>query len=235
MIVIVASRWDQTPALIAAQWTHQPVAFLTSADLSMSGWRQRTNRANGATAVAEGKVLDQSEITGVLTLLPWVYEYELVDIVPEDRSYVAGEMTAFLLFWLSRLRCPVLNRPTPTSLSGPYWRREKWVSAAAQAGIPAEPVRRQARLKTGSIPDETPPIGVTLTVVGDRVFGKADPGLERHALSLARVAAADLLSVHFSGPDPNSNFVSADVFPDFSRDFVADAVLEYLRDGPMRS
>ncbi len=234
MIVIVANRWDQTPALVVSQWVHQPVAVLTSADLSVCGWRQRLNSADGATAVAEGKVLDQSEITGVLALLPWVFENELVDIVPEDRSYVAGEMTAFLLFWLSRLRCPVLNRPNPTSLSGTYWRREKWVSVAAQAGIPTKPVRRQAGLPTGSTSAETTPIGATLTVVGSRVFGKADPVLERHALGLARLAGVDLLAVHFSGPDPNSHFVSADVYPDFSRDSVADAVLEYLRGGLTR-
>jgi len=234
MIVIVANRWDQTPALVASQWAHQPVAVLTSVDLSVNGWRQRLNSADGATAVAEGKVLEQSEITGVLTLLPWIFENELVDIIPEDRSYVAAEMTAFLLFWLSRLRCPVLNRPTPTSLSGPYWRREKWVSVAVHAGIPAEPVHRRAGSPTGSVGDEAPPIGATLTVVGNRVLGKADPVLERHAVCLARLAGVDLLAAHFSGPDPDSNFVSADVYPDFSRDSVADAVLEYLRGGLTR-
>lgn len=228
MILIVANRWDQTPALVASHWTHQPVAVLTSADLSVSGWRQRLKTGCGETVVAEGKVLDQTDITGVLTLLPWVFENELVDVVPEDRSYVAAEMTAFLLFWLWRLRCPVLNRPSPTSLSGPYWRREKWVSVASGAGIAAEPVHRHAGSPTGSACGETPLIGATFTVVGNRVFGKADPVLGRHALCLARLAGVDLLAVHFSGPDRDSKFVSADVFPNFSEDSVADAVLEYL-------
>jgi hypothetical protein len=229
MILIVANRWDQTPLLVASHWTHQPVAVLTSADLSVSGWRQRLKTGCGARVVAEGKVLDQSDITGVLTLLPWVFENELVDVVLEDRSYVAGEMNAFLLFWLWRLRCPVLNRPTPTSLSGPYWRREKWVSVASQAGIAAEPVRRHAGSPIGSVYGETPPIGATLTVVGSRVFGNADPELGRHALGLARRAGVGLLAVHFSGPDRNSKFISADVFPNFSEESVAGAVLEHLR------
>jgi len=102
----------------------------------VAGWRQSLGGVDGDAAVVEGKRVPQKEITGVLTRLPCVFEQELVDITPDDRRYVAAEMTAFLLFWLSRLKCPVLNRPTPTCLSGPYWRREKWIHVAARVGIP---------------------------------------------------------------------------------------------------
>ena len=71
----------------------------------------------------------------MLTRVPAVFEDELTDIMFSDRSYVAAEMTAFLLFWLSRLRCPVLNEPTATCLAGRYWRREQWIDQAARAGI----------------------------------------------------------------------------------------------------
>src|SRR5208337_4871033 len=134
MIVVVANRWDPTAGTFASRWAAHNVRVLTSQDLSVVGWQQRLSVMDGCVAVVERELVPQKEITGVLTRLPCVVEEQLLDIVPEDRPYVAAEMTAFLLFWLSSLKCPVLNRPTPTCLSGPYWHREKWVRVAAAAG-----------------------------------------------------------------------------------------------------
>jgi hypothetical protein len=234
MIVIVANRWDPTPRLVAARRGFPTFATLTAEDLSAAGWRQRLHSLDGD-AVVERKVLPDKEITGVLTLLPRVFEDELVEVVPVDRSYVAAEMTSFLFFWLSRLRCPVLNRPTPTCLSGPYWRREKWVHVAAQAGIPVDPVRRQQMSPGFPIQEEAlVPAGATATVIGDRVFGECEPALHLQALSLARLAQVDFLSIQFSGPERGAHFVGANVFPDLSDDKVTDSILEYLQDGLTR-
>ena len=234
MIVIVANRWDQTPGTFASRWASHDVGVLTAQDLSVAGWHQRLSGMDGGTAVAQRKLVPQREITGVLTLLPCVVEEELVDIVPEDRAYVAAEMTAFLLFWLSRLKCPVLNRPTPTCLSGPYWRPEKWVRVAAYAGIPVQPVRRLAA-PSGSIAGEEPlPSATTLTIIGTRIFGEAEPGLQRQARCLAELAGVELLAVRFSSPERGARFVGADIVPDLSNDALADAVLEYLLGEPAR-
>ena len=232
MIVIVANRWNQTPQLLASRWAGRAVGVLTPQDLSVAGWHQRLNACDSGALVVEQKLLPQTEISGVLTLLPCVSGEELVDIVPADREYVATEMTAFLLFWLSQLRCPVLNRPTATCLSGPYWRREKWVSIANQAGIPALPAFRQAALFRYSSEPEPEAITTTATVIGNRVYGKIDRNLQQQALCLARLAGVEMLTVRFSSRKHGAHFVSADVFPDLSDHSVADAVLEYLETGP---
>ena len=234
MIVIVANRWDPTPRAFASRWAAHDVRVLTAQDLSVAGWRQQLSGSDDDTAVAERKSVPQKEITGVLTLLPCVVENELVDIAPEDRRYVAAEMTAFLLFWLSRLQCPVLNRPTPTCLSGPYWRREKWVRVAAQAGIPVQPVRRLAALSDASAEEETLPDSTTVTVIGKRIFSETDPGLQCQARCLADLAGVELLAVRFSGPERGARLVSADLFPNLSDDTLAGAVLECLRGEPAR-
>ncbi len=234
MIVIAANRWDQTPRSLASHWAPHDVAILTAQDLSVAGWHQRLSTSDDGTAVAELKPVPQNEIKGVLTLLPCIFEEELGDIVPEDRGYVAAEMTAFLLVWLSRLKCPVLNRPTPTCLSGPYWRREKWVFVAAQAGIPAEPVRRHSAASGCAAEGESLPVGATVTVIGNRVVGAGEPALQQQALRLARLAGVQLLAVHFSSAERGAHFVGASVFPNLSDDAVADAVFEYLRRGPKR-
>jgi hypothetical protein len=234
VIVILANRWDQTPGAIASRWAARDVAVLTAPDLSVAGWHQDLSGIEGGIAVAERKLIPKKEITGVLTLLPCVYEEELVDIASEDRRYVAAEMTAFLLCWLSRLKCPVLNRPTPTCLSGPYWRREKWVHVAAQAGIPVQPVRRHAAPPGCSVEEEPLTDSATVTVIGERIFGEADPGLQRQARCLAGLAGVDLLAVRYSSPEHGARFVSADIFPNLSDGCLADAVLEFLRGEPAR-
>ena len=148
------------------------------------GWCHQLGATDVSTAVVSGHVVATAEIAGVLTRLPCVTEHELPHIVPADRAYVATEMTAFLAFWLSELACPVLNRPTPACLTGPNWRPEQWVHAAAQLGMPVCPVHRQALL-TADVPaanSEQQP--VTITVVGRHCFGTVDATLTRQAQRL---------------------------------------------------
>jgi hypothetical protein len=78
------------------------------------------------------------------------------------------------------------------------------------------------------------PAGATATVIGDRVFGECEPALHLQALSLARLAQVDFLSIHFSGPERGAHFAGANVFPDLSDDKVTDAILEYLQDALTR-
>lgn len=232
MIVILANRWDQTPNAIVSRWGEDNAGVVTPADLSRAGWRQHSKGIDQGVAVVGQRLVPQEEVTGVLTLLPCVFAEELIEIAPEDRSYVAAEMTAFLLFWLSRLqsRCPVLNRPTPGCLSGPFWRPERWIHAASEAGIPVQRVRRHATLPASAEEEATPPTA-SVTVVGKRVFGEVDPALQRQARCLADLAGVDLLALRFAAPESGASLVRADTSPDFSDHLLADAVLAYLQLG----
>lgn len=78
------------------------------------------------------------------------------------------------------------------------------------------------------------PVATTMTVIGDRVFGASEPGLQGNALRLARLARVELLAVHFSGPERGAHFVRADVLPDLSDAGMADAVLERIQSGQTR-
>ena len=112
---------------------------MTAPDLSTRGWRQSLSGGDGGTAVVGGRRVTQNEISGVLTLLPCVTEQELVDIRPQDRPYVAAEMTAFLLYWLSRLSLAMFSAPQLADAGLPFrtllatgkmgsGRRESWNS-----------------------------------------------------------------------------------------------------------
>jgi hypothetical protein len=228
MIVVVANRWDQVAPAFAARWAAHNIRVLTAQDLSVVGWQQKLD-GDDRTAVVEKEVVPQKEIAAVLTRIPCVAGEELFDILPQDRQYVATEMTAFLQFWLFSLKCRVVNRPTPSCLSGPYWRQESWLPAAVRAGIPVQPFQRHA-----VFPDFHPKPAMTqplaaVTVIGERTFGEADAVLHDYGRCLADTAGVEVLVARFSHAERGARFVTADVYPDLSDDAVARAMLDCLQ------
>jgi hypothetical protein len=229
MLVIFSTPGDVEARSLVERWAAHDAVLLTSEDLSAAGWRHRLpQRAADAAAVVGGRRVPAAEIDGVLTRWPSVFEQELGHIVAEDRAYVAAEMTAFLRSWLTELDCPVVNRPTAASLSGPTWRAEQWVHVAAGLGIPVRPVRRHVRLSARAEPAPPAAPHATVTVVGERALGAVDPLLAAHSRRLAAAAGVNLLAVHFSGPERDAELLSADPLPALDDGAVADALLELL-------
>jgi hypothetical protein len=241
VFLIFASRHDTVARVLADRGQARGAMLVTPRDLSTTGWRDSLGHGGSGTAAVDGRVVSTREVRGVLTRLTAVDEHELTHIVPADRAYVAQEMTAFLLSWLCGLSCPILNRPTPGCLAGPPWRPEQWVHQAARLGIPVRPARRTVPPACGpgspvvTRSADQPKVWarrpVTITIVGDRWFGAADPALARHARRLATAAGVDLVAVHFTGPGCDARLVAADVWPDVASPEIGDAVLAYLEDG----
>jgi hypothetical protein len=228
VFLILAGQQDESARSLASRWLPHGANLLTPEDLSICGWRHHSHPTQEDIAVINRRVVASGEIKGVLTRLPWVSEQELTHIAPHDRAYVASEMTAFLLSWLDGLNCPLLNRPTPTCLSGPGWRTEQWIHLAAQLGIPVCPVRRHAR-RPEDIPNGAAQHPYhTLTVVGRRCLGACDDMRTVHARRLAAAAGVDLLVTRFTSGEEEPRLLSVDVWPDVASADVADAILEYF-------
>jgi hypothetical protein len=199
VIVVVASRFDTEAAGLVARWEPQGAALLSADDLSTEGWRWRLDRIPGSRAVVAGRRVFTRDIRGVLTRRPAVVAEELEQIRPADRTYVAAEMTAFLLAWLHGLECPVLNPPSAGNLAGPAWGQADWMRLATRLDIPVEPMTlRVPALKERSA---TGPESIMVTVIGQRCFGSDDPRLRRRARSLAKAAGVGLLGVRFTQPE----------------------------------
>lgn len=234
MLVILASRHDAVAQTLAARWSAEDVAdvvLVTPEGLSQRGWRHYPGSPESSSAPLGGRDIGECEITGVLSRMWGVGDSDLPHIVPEDRSYVGMEMTAFITSWLYGLPCPVLNRPTPTCLTGLNWREEEWTHRAARLGIPVRTVRR--RLAVGAEPEPPPapaPMCV-VTVVGKRCVGAADEVLKTHARNLAAAAGTELLDVHFDGAGPDAVFLGVGLWPDVTAPEIADAILEHLKGG----
>lgn len=227
MLVVLASRHDNVAQELVARWAESGAALLTCADLSVPGWRYLPDEPERSTAVVSGRTVAQRDIAGVLVRLPYVSEAEVSQITTSERSYVATEMSAFLLSWLTALQCPVLNRPTPTCLAGPYWRHPQWLHAAAQLGIPV--YTTGADEGAGVTPSSSPPASrTTVTVVGDQCFGSEDEHLMAQARRLATTAGVELLAVHFLQNNGTACFLGVDLIPDVSCPAVADSILSHL-------
>jgi hypothetical protein len=229
MLVVLASGHDATAQAIVAAWAPWGAELCTPADLSTPGWRHRVGAPEKAVAVIGGQVFPVAAIMGVLTRLPAVQPEELGHIATADRNYVASEMTAFLVAFVSALPGRVLNRPSAGSLSGPAWRQEQWIRAAAMAGIPIRPSQRSVRPNAPALPETD--VAVEVTVIGDRVFGAAEARMAGWARSLAKAAGVGLLGLGFARHASGYALTSVNPSPDLDTPDRLDAAREFLLAG----
>lgn len=208
MIVILASAPDGAARSLAASWPEAVV--MTPQDLSVAGWRHDPLQPRNDVAMIGGVRVACRDIRGVVTRLTRVTPDDLAHVIEEDRGYVAAEMTAFLVSWLSSLRCPVMNPASAVSLAGPAWRRERWLHAAARAGLAAGHAAEAE---------------VVVTVVGKECVGAPDPALAALARRLAALAGANLLELGLAREGEAWTLVHATPWPDL----LAPEVREALR------
>jgi hypothetical protein len=222
MILILAHSRDLPARRLVETWRAHDARLLTLADLSRAGWRHYLGDAGPEIAVASGELVPAASIQGVLTRIAWITPEDLPHVADGDRSYVAAEISAFLIAWLTRLACPVINRPATNSLMGAPHAAEGWVAIAARAGLTPAWTRRAFP----SPPEPPwPPEAITVAVLGDRCFGDVDPALAGQACRLAAAAGVELLAVTFSQPAAGATFLGASVWPDVSRPELAAALL----------
>jgi hypothetical protein len=196
VICVFAAPGDPRATAFIRSCDTTDVRLLTPADLSAPGWQFDLTCPERGQAVIGGEPVLISQLTGVLTLLPAVFPQLLTRIVPAERDYAAAEMTAFLRCWLESLPCPVLNRPAAASLCGPWWRPERWAAAARSLGIPAEEFTRQSQDGARRV-EPGPQDEVNVTVIGSRPLQAPNATIADHAVRLAQLVRAEVLTVRF--------------------------------------
>jgi hypothetical protein len=200
--------------------------LLTPADLLSKGWRTQVGAVDDWSIVAEGRQFPAAGVSGVITLLPHVFEQELFDIEVSDRKYVAAEATAFALFFLSKIPCPVVNRPTPDCLTGPNWRPEQWASACFKAGIAARRTSRKSREST--VPPKADSTLKSVTVLGNRFVGNHGCACASGVRRLTELANVTFLQIYFTDENHRNVFYGARVIPDISKIEIRNALHEYF-------
>jgi hypothetical protein len=236
MLVVLAREHDEEAARLVVQWASLGAVQLTPRDLSRPGWNQEHGRRRYQTAVIAGNRVGNDSIGAVLVRLAAVTAFDLPHVSPLDRSYVAAEMTAFLVFWLGSLGTRVVNRPIEGCLGGPPWPQAQWISEAARIGLPVVPFTRSTLQRRG-VPDESMPTapmnGDTVTVVGDKCVNSRSAVHAEHAKALAQSCGVDLLSVTF-GTDNcekgNSFLIAASPWPSLSDMRVSNELRRFLQE-----
>jgi len=168
MLLLVARDTDLAARRLARRWSQYGARVLTPRDLSCAGWLTGEVSPSVPSFVAEGERAGESEVSAALVRIPSVSAADVSHVDAADRGYCAAEMTAFLAWWLSGLRCSVVNRPTPTSLSGTEWAEPTWTIMAAQLGIPCRPVCWHSAGDGRRPTDERARRRIPVTVVGNR-------------------------------------------------------------------
>jgi hypothetical protein len=187
---------------------------LTPNDACKLGWKVELDAFDESCAVVDGKVIPVRDITGVVTLLPNVMEYELLAVEDADRRYVASEVMAFLFYVLSRLQCPVLNRPTAHCLTGPNWRPEQWSALCRRVGLSTQPPSVQSSVDARRI-----------SVVGSACVGEAPEDTRSRVRQLARLASVEHLTITLG----SDTAVSAiELAPDLRDEQIRSAVQYYF-------
>ena len=212
MIAVLGSELDGAARSLVDAWKGAGAILLSARDLCTHGWVFHATSDDDDAFVAGGVRRPAATLRGVVVRRPAVAAEELPWIAAEDRQYVATEINAFLVAWLSALPCPVLNRPTATSLCGPAWSQTYWKVAAARAGVAwaDDPARPDA--------------------VEEIVFcsglhrGAASKRQRRAASRLSAVSGAELLGVQFAG----DAVVAVTLQPRLAEQGVRDLVLARL-------
>ena len=211
---LVVCEPDDEPALWAAAGLRRlgvtPLEVVLPVELAVGSRFVHQLDGDGARLELElrsGVTLRASELRGVLNRVLRIPAPDALR--PIDRDYVAEELTAAVSACLAALPCPVLNRPTPTLLCGPWRPAAHWRWLAARAGLPAMPWR----LASWDEPDPPAPAERRhVVVVGGEVAGPVPDRLDEGCVALARAGEAELLGVTF-GRDESGDWRVEDATP----------------------
>jgi hypothetical protein len=141
MILVVASTADTSATEFVREFAGvADVAAVTCRDLAENRVVLRYPDFGASTLQIGGRTICIDDIEGAINALPAVFPEELVFFPPEEQEYQAAEFHALLTFLLRAVRAPVINRPAPGNLAGPFAGPLAWYHLAQACGIPTSPV-----------------------------------------------------------------------------------------------
>jgi hypothetical protein len=136
VILVLAPAGDPGAAALVAELGPARASALSCVDLAASRSCLCHPDVGASTLTVAGACVAVGDISAVVNVLPAVVPAELTCYDAEEREYQAAELHAWLAFLLSALRCPVVNRPSSLSLTGPVLNPLGWMHRARACGLP---------------------------------------------------------------------------------------------------
>ncbi len=136
MILVVASAVDKVAAGFVEELSLlTPAAVMTCKNIALECCDIHCPNLLASSLTIDSQKVWLSEVRGVLCLLPTVIPDELYFYPDDEREYQSMEFLALLTYVFANLPCPVINRPTACSLSGPFASQTAWYHLAQQLHI----------------------------------------------------------------------------------------------------
>jgi hypothetical protein len=202
----------------------EPLVYISSEVIAYSlRWEHRLdgNETNIKIDLADGHVIKNDTVNGILNRLFTIPQKHLQVANPKDRDYAIQELASFFMSWLNCFDCPVFNPPTPHGLSGHFRHASEWAFLASRAGLPTPTYKQSSADKDLEIH----PLGKlvsfpkslhTVLILRGRTTGATIPEeLLAGCKKLSELANTPLLGVDFT-PDETGAwvFVGATPSPD---------------------
>lgn len=230
MILVLSNVANDAAAGLVGMFPPGAASLVTASDFNTSfkagvsvGDFPRSELTIGGTRTTAG------EISGVISTISHFLPQEFYYIEPEDRAYVCAELGAFMIYFLSELRCRKLNPQTARRLSGLGMHWIEWSRAAEARGVPVLP----ARLRNGTPvagPDSRELRYLRATIIGDSIVGDNAPeSIAGHMRALSGAFSMPYLSCLFASPG-GDDYLLADLasVPDVSTQGNREAMVRYL-------
>jgi hypothetical protein len=227
MILILASIADAHAVSFAGEFGGA-ASVLTCNDLVRRPSRLFHPSFSDSTITVAGRTLSVNDISAVLNLLPAVMAHELSMYPPDEQAYQAAEMRALLVYFLSVLPCPVINRATPMSLTGSVQNPAAWFQAAAGAGIPLARLHADSSGRSRSSGNSS---AIEVSSVGGRIVTPSGTAADEHTSKLARICKLEYLRAMYRQEESEMHFAGADSYPDIRNPRTRTALSEYLLKG----
>lgn len=159
-------------------------------------------------------MLDSASITGLVNRVDFLPDAHLVTVSPTDRTYMQQELLAIWSSWISALPCPVINRPTATSMVGPVYHPAIWHHYAAAVGLPVAQMTYNTDL-----PDPVTPVPLQSVIVcqGTCYNALLPTDLFSACSELAAYVGLDMVELFFGSGTRGIVFSYASPIPDLSR------------------
>jgi hypothetical protein len=140
VIAVAGSRHDAVAQELVRRW---PAAALCDVDdLITRGWRWPASSGTAErTWVIDGATIPDREVTGVFLRRSTVYPDEFPRTHRDDRTYLAAEVHAFLVFVLATTGAMVVNPVRDAAFGADALGPERWMPIASRLGVAVAPLR----------------------------------------------------------------------------------------------
>jgi hypothetical protein len=234
MILVLASIVDEAAVAFARELANVASAsVLTCRDLAEERTVLRHPDFHASSLSVGAAEFPVARIDGVINLLPVVFPDELFFYPPEERQYQASEFHALLTFLLSALSCPVLNRPTPSALCGPYANFMGWHHLASRMGIAVSPMRLDTDDLAQPFTARRAGSGFEVSCLGERLICASGTAADQNTVALARRAKVEYLRATYENREQGlPRLVSASAVPDIRSAATRRALVNFFERSP---